>query len=352
MPMPLRRRLGIALAISALVLAPAIVMVVVTLIGTGAVQAAATWASLPAIAGLAAVAAGGRRFAVIVAIVMALLAPLAIVAGLSPVAGAALMALMAMTVGRLSRFGLQRSALLVPVLIAWPLIDPPAWGGQPTVDREDSAYLLWMAAIFLVGGLVPALVGPFLLRKRHLPAPQEHSRGEAVPYTVMVTVLSTVGTFYVLDHPGLYGGAFLIAAIFVLAPIGGAQTLRPTVIRTVATVAGSVFVLAIVSGIESLALVYLVGLVLIVLALMARFGPRGWAYYVLMTPATACLNATSLSQVGSLGEQRVVDNIVGGILVLAASVLAIGYATWATRHGRTDDSDPEAERALAAVGPA
>ncbi|MFM9125613.1 MAG: hypothetical protein ACKOSO_10850 [Actinomycetota bacterium] len=71
-----------------------------------------------------------------------------------------------------------------------------------------------------------------------------------------------------------------------------------------------------------------------------------------MTPATACLNATSLSQVGSLGEQRVVDNIVGGILVLAASVLAIGYATWATRHGRTDDSDPEAERALAAVGPA
>ncbi|MFM7246118.1 MAG: FUSC family protein [Actinomycetota bacterium] len=173
-----------------------------------------------------------------------------------------------------------------------------------------------------------------------------------MPYTLIVTVLSTVGTFYVLDHPGLYGGAFLIAAIFVLAPIGGAQTLRPTVIRTVATVAGSVFVLTIVSGIESLALVYLVGLVLIVLALMARFGPRGWAYYVFMTPATACLNATSLSQVGSLGDQRVVDNIVGGILVLAASVLAIGCATWATRHGHADDTDPEAERALAAASTA
>ncbi|MFM7693303.1 MAG: FUSC family protein [Actinomycetota bacterium] len=173
-----------------------------------------------------------------------------------------------------------------------------------------------------------------------------------MPYTVIVTVLSTVGTFYVLDHPGLYGGAFLIAAIFVLAPIGGAQTLRPTVIRTVATVAGSVFVLAIVSGIESLALVYLVGLVLIVLALMARFGPRGWAYYVFLTLATACLNATSLSQVGSLGDQRVVDNIVGGILVLAASVLAIGCATWATRHGHADDTDPEAERALAAASTA
>lgn len=350
--MPFQRRLMIALAIAGVTVAPALVMLAITLIGTGEAQAAATWASLPAIAGIAAAVAGGRRFAVIVAIVMGLLAPLTIVAGTSPVAGAALMALMAMTVGRLSRAGLHKSALLVPVMLAWPLIAPPTWSGAASVDRDDTAYLLWMAAIFLVGGLLPALVVPYLLRKRHLPSPTPHTRAEAVPYTVMVTVLSAVATFYVLDHPRLYGGAFVIAAIFVLAPIGRAQTLQPTVIRVIGTVLGSVFVLAVVAQVDSLAIVYLIGVVFIIVALMARFGPRGWAYYVFMTPATACLNATSLQQVGALGEQRVVDNIVGGALILIASVLAIGYSTWAARRGEADDGDAEADRARGALATA
>ena len=172
---------------------------------------------------------------------MAFVAPLSIVAGLSPVAGAALMALMTMTVGRLSRVGLHRVAILVPVMLAWPLINPPTWGGASTVDRLDTPYLLWMAAFFFIGGLFPALVGPAIMRKRALPPPQPHARDEAVLYTIMITVLVTVSTFYVLASPTMFGGAFLIAAILVLAPIGRAQTLKPTIVRIVATVAGSVW---------------------------------------------------------------------------------------------------------------
>ena len=340
--MPLAKRTSLALVITALTVAPAVVMLAVTYLGTGQAQAAATWASLPAIAGIVAAAMGGRRFAVIVAIVMGFIGPLAIVAGLSPVSGAALMALMCMAVGRLSRLGLHKSAILVPIMLAWPLIDPPAWSGASTVDRLDTGYLLWMAAIFLVGGLIPALVVPVLMRMRPRPAPQSHTQAEAVPYTVMITVLVTVSTFTVLSSPTMYGGAFLIAAILVLAPIGRAQTLMPTIVRVAATVAGSVLVLAIVSQIHSLAAVYIVGLVMIVAALIARFGPRGWIYYVFMMPATACLNATSMAQVGQLGEQRVVDNIVGGAAVLIASAMAIGYAAWSANHGHVDDRDVEA----------
>ncbi len=200
---------------------------------------------------------------------------------------------------------------------------------------------------------IDAAEAPILLRKRPAPNPQPHSQSEAVVYTVMITALVTVSTFYVLDTPTMYGGAFLIAAILVLAPIGTAQTLRPTVIRVVATVAGSVLLLALVSGVKSLAVVYLIGLVLIVIALIARFGPRGWIYYVFMVPATASLNATSLAQVGQLGEQRIVDNIVGGVMVLAASAIAIGYSHWAGTHGHAVDADLEAENvATDAVAPA
>ena len=348
--MPLAKRTELSLAIVVLTLLPAIVMLAVAYVGTGELQAAATWASIPAVAGIVAAAMGGRRFAVIAAIVMAFAAPLAIVAGLSPVSGAAVMALMCMMVGRLARFGLHKSAILVPIMLAWPLIDPPTWSGATTVDRLQTAYLLWMAAIFLVGGIIPAFVVPWLMRKRPRKAPKAHSRQEAVPYTVMITTLVTVGTFYVLDSPTMYGGAFLIAAILVLAPLGQAQTLKPTIVRILATMLGSILLLAMLSQVHSLALVYVIGVVMITVALIARFGPRGWIYYVFMMPATASLNATSMAQVGQLGEQRVVDNIVGGVLVLVATAIVIAYSNWSSRHGHADDTDHEMERVTASSG--
>lgn len=348
--MPMKRRMVITAAVIGLTVAPALVMLVVTWLVTGAPLGAATWASLPAVAGIAAAVTGGRRFAVIAAIVMAFLGPLSIVAGLSPVSGAALMALLCMVLGRLATFGLQKSALLVPVMMAWPLIDPPVWAGETTVDRLDTEYLLWMALIFFVGGIIPALVLPLAMRKRKAPAPQPHSRAEAVPYTVMITALVIVATFYVLDNPAMYGGAFLIAAILVLAPIGASHTLLPTVLRIVGTLLGSVFVLLVVAKIDSLLLIYLFGLVMIVTALISRFGRQPWLYYVFMTPATACLNATAVAQVGQLGRQRVVDNVVGGIAVLIASAIVIGYSSWATRHGHASDADHEVEGIVTPAG--
>ena len=345
--LPMKKRLILALVIVVITVVPAVIMLAVTYAATGQVQAAATWASIPAIAGLAAAATAGRRFAVIIAIVMGLLAPLSIVAGSSPVSGAALMAILAIEVGRMARFGLHKSTMLVPVMISWALINPPPWTGQTTVDRLDQTYLLWMAAIFFVGGLFPAIVVPFLMRKRPAPQLKPYSRRDAVPYSVIITVLVTVSTFAVLSNPKWYGGAFLIAAIFILAPIGDAQTLRPTILRILGTLIGSVFLLLLLPLIDSLAVVYLFGLLFIVIALVARFGRYGWIYYVFMMPATAALNATTLAQVGQLGEQRAIDNLVGGLLVLIASAIAIGYSSWAQRRGHASDDDPEARDLVA-----
>ena len=348
----MKKRLGLVAVIVVMTVLPALVMLAVTYLGTGKVQTAATWASLPAVAGIVAAAMGGRRFAVIAAIVTGMVAPVCIVSGLSPVSGAAVMGLMALTVGRLSRFGLHKSALLYPVMISWVVIDPPTWAGQTTVDREDTAYLLWMTAIFFVGAIIPALVLPQLMRNRPTPALHQYSRQEAVPYAVMITVLVTGATYAVLANPKWYGGAFLIAAILVLAPIGGAETLRPTLWRIFGTLVGSVILIAMLSQVDSLAVIYLLGLLFIIIALLARFGTHGWIYYVFMMPATAALNATTLSQVGKLGEQRVGDNIVGGILVLIASAITIAYSSWAQRHGHASDEDPEVDKVLSDTAPA
>ena len=344
--LPMNRRLTLVLAVVVLTLLPAIVMLLVVWIGTGELQGAATWASIPAIVGNAAVLFGGRRYAVIVAIVMAFLAPVAIVAGLSPVSGAALMAILCLTVGRMSRFGLQKSGLLVPVMLAWALIDPPAWNGATAVDRLDNSYLLWMAAIFFVGGLIPALLIPLVMRHRKAPKLESHSQREAVTYTVIITTLVTVSTYYVLDNPKMIGGAFLIAVIMVMAPIGTTQTIKPTIFRVLGTIAGSIFVIVLVSQIHSLGLVYIIGLVFLIVSVFSRLSGLAWVYLVFMVPATACLNATTLTQVGELGKQRVVDNVVGGIAVIVATAIAIGYSHLASKRGAGSESDDELEMSL------
>ena len=339
--MPIKKRVVITLVIVVITVAPSFIMLGVTYVATGQMQSAALWASIPAVAGMAATVNGGRRFGILAAIVMGFVAPLSIVAGLSAVSGAALMALMAMLVGRLARFGLQKSALLVPVMMAWPLIDPPLWAGQTAVDRTDETYLLWMTAIFFVGALFPALAIPLIARKRQRPALSTHTREEVVPYTVVITVLVTCSTFYVLSNPRMFGGAFLIAAIFVLAPLGTSDTLRSTFLRVLGTLLGSFIVLALVARVDSLAVIYAFGVIFMVIALIARFGTHGWIYYVFMMPATASLNATTLTQFGQLGEQRLLDNVVGGLLVLVAASLAVAYSGWSAKHGHARQDDPE-----------
>lgn len=169
--MPSKRRLILVGAAFGLTLLPAIVMLLVTWAGTGLAQGAATWASIPAIMGVAAAITGGRRYVVIVSMRHGLPRPAGhrggYVPGLrcgahdDPVYGA----------GRLSRVGLQKSGLLVPVMLAWALIDPPMWDGATTVDRLDTSYLLWMTLSFFVGGLMPALIVSLVVSKRKADPP-------------------------------------------------------------------------------------------------------------------------------------------------------------------------------------
>jgi hypothetical protein len=184
------------------------------------------------------------------------------------------------------------------------------------------------------------------MRKRKAPTLAQHSQKEAVTYTIMITALVTVSTFYVLDNPKMIGGAFLIAVIMVMAPIGTTQAIKPTIFRLLGTILGSIFVIALVSQVHSLGLVYVIGLVFLLVSVFARLSGLAWVYFVFMVPATACLNATSLNQVGELGKQRIVDNVVGGIAVIIATVIAIGYSHLANKHAETMDTDHEIETGL------
>ena len=376
------RRGGIAIALVVIMLLPTVVLFVITR------QPSASYASIGALIGIVAVAAGGVRIGVITSIVVGLLAPLTIIAGLSPVTGAALMALMTLAVGRLSTFGLHRAVMLVPIMMAWPLLTPVPWipsglvtevqtkltaagltltqavaqaqsgsgsasGSSATAEkitqaliqqRMETNYLTWIAVFFFIGTIVPVLILPFALRKMPRPAPVMHPRSETVPYTATITVLATAATYYCLDNK-LAAGSFLIATIIVLTQIGNDIQWKLTIQRVLGTLGGVLLLTGVMAaagpvsytevlGIPIPVNIYLIGVVFGVLAVVAKFSPRQWIYYIFIAPAAAMLNAFTASQVTDFGEQRFVDNLVGaGLVIVAAVVTLVGSRLMAARSG-------------------
>lgn len=382
------RRVVITIALLLLMLIPMIVLLVITR------QPATTYAAMAAMIGIFAVLAGSTRLAVIVVIVTSLLAPLAIVSGLTPFTGAALMAIMTAVVGRMAIFGLHRAVMLVPIFLAWLIISPVPWLPLDALDRInalmarhgtsladvldrmhphaeqaktttgpmarivghalmeqrfDQHYLVWIAITFLVGGLFPVVILPFALRRFPLPkaAPKTYTRHQAVPYTLTIAVLTAVATYWCLDHPKLTAGSFLIATILVLTQVDAEIKWRLTIERVVGTIVGAVgFMLAVqaiggtsyteVLGMPFPLNMYVIGLVFGGLAILAKFSPRLWIYYVLIVPAAAALNAFSSAQAANFGEQRLVDNVVGAILVIAAALITLGADRLGWQRGAGD----------------
>ena len=383
------RRGAIAIALVLILLVPAFGLVAIT------GQPAATYSALAALIGIVAVAAGGLRIGVITAIVVSLLAPLAVISGLTPITGAAFMAILTLTVGRLATFGLHRATMLVPILLAWPILAPVPWLPHDRLDelnsllakhgtsladalttmqgktpsgtassstsdamahmmmelRMDSTYLTWLVLFFFVGAIIPVLLG--FLRRKRLPAPKlaMHPRRETVPYTATITVLAAVATYYFLDHPKLAGGAFFIAVILVLTQVGNDIAWKLTIERVIGTFVGVLLFIGInamvgtttfteVFGLPFPLGIYLIGIAFGVAAVMSKFSPRHWLYFILIVPTTAYLNSFTVGEAAGLGKARLIDNTVGAVLVLLAAVITLGGSRLYARRFPADATAP------------
>lgn len=375
----LLRRGVIAVALILLMLIPSFIAMGIS------GQPCATYMAMGTLIGLVAVFAGGLRIGVLVSFVTALLAPIVIVAGLTPITGAAVMALMTLMIGRLSRFGLHRSAVLVPVMLAWPMFSPVPWLPHDRIEqlndllvrkgsslasaldaihpsqsgssgsgssgvtthlmtelRMDSTYLTWIAVYFLLGALIPVAIA--VVARKRLPAPKlvTHAMGESMAYTVTITVLTSVAAYYFLSNPSMPGGAFLIAAILILTQVGTEIAWKLTLQRVLGTLGGVVIFLLLsqwagqTTYVEFLGLpfplqMYVIGSIFGVIAVMAKFSPRAWIYFALIVPTTALLNAFTVGQARDLGKARLVDNVIGALLVLLAALITLGYGRVSSR---------------------
>lgn len=277
---------------------------------------------LGAIVGAAAVMSAGRRIALFQVFLLLLAAPVAIVAGEVPVAGAAIMALLCLGAGMTSLWGLHTSFTMIPLVLAYPLIHPPALGDIP-IDRTSTTYVVVLSLLLFAGGLWMAIVVPLLARHRDLPPLQPASRVDAVTYTIVITVLCSVNTFAVLVmRPGSQG-AWLILTLIAVTQLGPLLSLRRSAYRVVGTVLGTMIAAGIAAAVPDHGIQIALALVTLMAALFMRSQGTYWAYVTFLTPTVVLLSSTG--DVTATSEYRLLYTLIAVSQVLLASVIVLAY---------------------------
>lgn len=277
---------------------------------------------LGAVVGAASAMSAGRRIALFQVFLLLLAAPVAVVSGQVPIAGAGFMALLCLASGMTALWGMNNSFTLIPLVLAYPLIHPPALGSI-AVDRNSTAYVLTLSLLLFVGGLWMALVIPVVARHRELPELHPATRRDAVSYTVLITVLCSANTFAVLLINPSSEGAWLILTLIAVTQLGPLKTVRRTAYRLGGTIAGALIAAGIAWVVPGEGAQLALALACLMTAMFFRGGGSYWLYVSFMTPSVVLLSSTG--NVTATSEYRVLYTVIGASQVLLASAMALGY---------------------------
>lgn len=288
----------------------------------------------------------GWRLALIEVFILCMAVPTAVTSGATPLAGAGLMALLCLFTGLSASWGMHTSLRLVPLVLAYPMIHPPALGDLAPI-RTDTGYLLTLTVLMTGGALWMVLVVTVFSRRSSPPALAPADRADTIGYTVIITVLVTVNTFAVLAiHPSSQG-AWLILTLIAVTQLGPMVTLKRTTYRVVGTIIGTAVAAGIGTVVGNSGVQQLIAMVAVVLAMYFRSSAY-WLYVSLLTPAVVLLSSTG-TDVAQTGEYRLAYTVIGATQVLLASGIVLAYQHLRT-SGRAQPTDLTAEP-LAASAP-
>lgn len=314
-----------------------VIVAVVILVLPGIVAAivwtpeAASPLILGGIVGATSVMSAGQRWALLEVFLLLLAAPVAIVAGQVPTAGAAFMALLCLGAGVTALWGMHGSFTMIPLVLAYPMIHPPALGGL-AIDRNASAYVLALSLLMFAGALWMAVIVPILARHRSLPPLQPASRQDTLTYTVIITVLCAVNTFGVLTLNPSSQGAWLILTLIAVTQLGPMKSVRKTVYRVIGTIIGTALAAGVAAAVPGGGLQLVVAMVCLVVAVYFR-ATYYWVYVTFLTPTVVLLSASG--DVTATGESRVMYTVIAASQVLLASAIVLAY-----QHRRSQGGAP------------
>lgn len=289
--------------------------------------AAASWAAFAGFIALINLMAGGRATGWLSVGLLTALVPVAIVSGAVPLAGAGLMAIMCFGVGLSAARGLNRGLLMIPLFLALLLVAPPSWNGA-AADRNSTTYLLWNMVIWGGGGIWAMLVFPRVLHRMPPAHPEPNSRVDTSVYTVIITALCTASTLAVLAWQlGIYG-AWLVITVLLVTQVGHDDTMKLTGARVGGTLVGVVIAAVLSALVSSQAVLIGLALVLLVMALVVKFGPRYWLFVAFLTPPIVLLTSTGGGGVPIADAARVGYTVIAVAFVILASAIAVVWTRY------------------------
>jgi len=301
-------------ALLLLALAPAAAMSVVW---PGAVATAAL-----AVIGVAAITiAGGWRWGVVAAVIIAAATVMGVAWRTEPWAVAALMAALGAAYGFLASRGIGSSAMMVPAAVPFFIQSPPALlsSGQPEINSE---YLAALFTVLTVTGIWTALLLTLLVThgKTSLSGPTH--TGMVVGYGLLLGITAGISAAVAIAHFSGDHWAWLTLTIFLLSD--PTKRLDPIRLRDrlIGTAIGFGVALVLLELPIPQELMWVLLFSLMTAAIMVRVEHRPYWYYVaLFTPLVILLESKG-GNAQHVAAERLWFTVAGALVAVLAAILA------------------------------
>ena len=305
-------RIGLIVAI------PVIPGLVFTVVGR---SGASTIWTLGSMTGLLAVLYAGPRIALATAGAMSLASAIACLVWDQPWLALVLMAACAGATGLMARRGLSTALVMAPITVGFMVAEPPR-----LLSLAPFGSALLTAGVMLLAAGWGVLVGAILGRKVHLPVPGPASHSRALAFAITIGAMAGIAAWFVSDLGLAHGGAWLLMTILVVMQPYLKDTWTKTLQRAGGTVVGFCLALALARLVPWQGVLYVVGALFIVAALVLRSNPARpyWQYVALLTPAIVLLEGASTSVVQT-DVTRLTFTLVGAGAALVVTALQLPF---------------------------
>ncbi len=263
---------------------------------------------------------GGTRLGLLASVAFLLLTPVSLTAGTVPLAGASLMAFVCLFVGTSAGWGLNHALALIPLGMAYLMAMPQPIMGDTEANPTATTYLV----AILIGSAICAFWSvaavTLLVRKKDIPRPPRNSKGDTIQYTITITVLVSVATFYVLTYARESHGVWLILTLIVVLQTGPQSTVKRALQRTGGTVLGALLGAGLVSLVDNTVVLYVLLVVSLLGALIYIGSSPYWLYATFLT-LVIVLGAAPSGHAVEASMQRGFYTVVGAIIAVIAIMI-------------------------------
>ena len=261
---------------------------------------------------------GNVKLGLMISGVYVLLLPVSVVSGSIALAGACLMALACLAMGISSRWQRFSGFYTVPLGMAFVMTLPANITHTLVGDPAKIRHLSVFVAVTAIACVWSSLVTHALIGSLEIPFAATNPKGDSVHYTVVMAVIVSLASWWVLTYGINNHGVWLILTLLIVLQINRQTTRHKILHRAGGTVCGAIFA-ALVVGLGEPHWFVMVAFYLMSIGTIAFLGQEPYAIFVFFLTNVVLLGLNT----GVVGASvdRLVYTLIGVAISLAVVVI-------------------------------